>query len=886
MSTLEAIFKWTQEDLKPWQSDAVRRLLTQYELANTDKAEILAMLKESHGLGDVTKPAIKPQPLTRSHLPSLSSSTKVITLKAIEDLVNVNAIPNGSHIYFGHQGLTVIYGENGSGKSAFARVLKKACNARDTNEVILPNAFNKGSSEPASATIKFSVNNGKDDYFPWQDGTKTSEILSSICVFDSRCERIIVDENNEPTYLPYGAFVFSSLVKLLQEFKEQLTIEKSNPAKLAYPDISPDSKAGQFLIKLNHDTPSTLIEEKTTWTNDNESKLSNLRKDIAAAESTDTKNQVKRILNLKNSLDMIINHIVGIEWVLSESNAKSLEEAISRFNKLEKAADIVSKDSFLSEPLSGVGSSPWQFLYNAAREYSTQIAYPNRDFPVVDDKSLCVLCMQPLQDDGKSRMLKFKSFMEGTTKKELDNVRNLVEEMRTSIEKYTFPAKELVRSVLDELLIRNKSLANQMEEYLINMQLRQKQMVQSISDKRFNPLTPPKPISIECLVKVSFQIEEEARNLEKAAKPEELASKKVERDELQAWQLLCQRKKDILNYVSKLQIDLKFNNCIAETSTTSITKKGKDIVSAALSVDLYNSLKSELDNLDATRLPLNLKTTGVEGETRYRLELIGSFLPKATLTEILSEGERRVVALAGFLAELSLQDHKYPIIFDDPVCSLDHIYRDKIAERLVKESIKRQVIIFTHDISFLCELENNAKNISAYLTEQSIKRHQNTPGYCVDGLPWHAMAVGDRLKYLNDLLSELKDLHNVNIKEYNDKASFFYDLLRQTWETTVEEDLFNGAVRRYNYAVQTNNLISVMVETPDYVDIEHGMKKCSKECAAHSKAKSLDANLPSPKDIRSDLDSLISFRSRIRDRRKELIEVRKLALSEKQTEVG
>ena len=130
MSTLEAIFKWTQEDLKPWQSDAVRRLLTKYELDNNDKAEILAVLKESHGLEDVTKSAIKPKPLARSHLPSLPSYTKVITLKAIENLVNVNAIPNGSHLYFGHQGLTVIYGENGSGKSGFARVLKKACNAR------------------------------------------------------------------------------------------------------------------------------------------------------------------------------------------------------------------------------------------------------------------------------------------------------------------------------------------------------------------------------------------------------------------------------------------------------------------------------------------------------------------------------------------------------------------------------------------------------------------------------------------------------------------------------------------------------------------------------------------------------------------------------------
>jgi wobble nucleotide-excising tRNase len=111
-------------------------------------------------------------------------------------LKNVNAIPDGSILKFGHQGLTVVYGENGSGKSGYARVLKRACSARDTKESLLPNAFGDDAG-PASAQISVTIKDGLDQTVLWMDGQESSPLLSNICVFDSRCARVIVDENNE-----------------------------------------------------------------------------------------------------------------------------------------------------------------------------------------------------------------------------------------------------------------------------------------------------------------------------------------------------------------------------------------------------------------------------------------------------------------------------------------------------------------------------------------------------------------------------------------------------------------------------------------------------------------------------------------------------------------
>ncbi|MDP3617342.1 MAG: AAA family ATPase, partial [Rhodoferax sp.] len=63
-------------------------------------------------------------------------------------------------------------------------------------------------------------------------------------------------------------------------------------------------------------------------------------------------------------------------------------------------------------------------------------------------------------------------------------------------------------------------------------------------------------------------------------------------------------------------------------------------------------------------------------------------------------GEQRCLSIAAFFAELSTADDPSGIVFDDPVSSLDFQWRGSVAQRLVEESKRRQVIVFTHDVVF------------------------------------------------------------------------------------------------------------------------------------------------------------------------------------------
>src|ERR1700730_5139471 len=73
-------------------------------------------------------------------------------------------------------------------------------------------------------------------------------------------------------------------------------------------------------------------------------------------------------------------------------------------------------------------------------------------------------------------------------------------------------------------------------------------------------------------------------------------------------------------------------------------------------------------------------------------------------SKVLSEGEQKVLAMADFLAEARLAGITAPVIFDDPVSSLDHRRVNEVAERIASLSADNQVIVFTHDILFTTKL--------------------------------------------------------------------------------------------------------------------------------------------------------------------------------------
>ena len=802
-----------------------------------------------------------------------------ITLQRISEIQHVNAVENDSTIPFGHQGITVIYGENGSGKSSYARVLKRACRARDTKESILPNIFDSDEEGPVTAIIKIAEGATKDIELPWTDGEDSDERLASIAFFDSRCARVIVDENNEATYIPYGCEAFDGLVRLVKDVKVRLQAEKPTPMEPTGTDVSAGTDAEAFLENLNRNTKPADIDSATKWTQSHETKLTELTVRIAQSDSDKLIKEVRRLESTANRTGELAGAIATAIIGLSKDVVSQINSQFGEIKAAENAVKIAAQASLQDEPLPSGISNEWRLLYEAAKEYSSKVAYQDSGFPALGSGKLCVLCQQELVEEARNRLQRFRSFMEDNSEQTYQSAQNKLRKITDEIIALKIPNSSDYGNVLDELSAEERKAVEHTLELLEKERNRLKSVVPGDEE-----LTPGNdfPDNNRTLAELKTKLETAGANAKKDADPEALKAMVRSRDELASRKVLNHIEKEIRIYVDQKKGEFKYDQIIHGLNTRSISEKSKEIISAGLSPQLQHDLANELKGLCADHLPLAVNITGREGGARHQLTLNAA--RRAKLSDILSEGELSVVAIASFMAELGGTPVQSPIVFDDPVSSLDHQYSRLIARRLVDDAKRRQVIVFTHNIAFLVEIRNYFTEIP--LTVQTVKRFGGTPGRCMEGLPWEAMSVKDRLSVLNSMVKEISQYHGKDRVKYNKEAASVYGLLRETWEAFIEQNLLNDTVRRHDIDVRTQQLVWVEIRDEDCKTIDEGMSKCSRWMTGHDKSQTLSVNRPAPNEIRDDIRILRAFRDEINHRHKEVQKRRKTVLEPPAAELG
>jgi hypothetical protein len=204
------------------------------------------------------------------------------------------------------------------------------------------------------------------------------------------------------------------------------------------------------------------------------------------------------------------------------------------------------------------------------------------------------------------------------------------------------------------------------------------------------------------------------------------------------------------------------------------------------------------------------------------------------------------------------------------VSSLDHKWRQKVAERIVQEAALRQVVVFTHDIVFLHDLLDYAENQKI---ESFIQRvFQSSSGYGTVGneLPWKVQNTLQRLDTLIKAWSEAKQKFEAHDEEaYEKRCTDIYTELRATIERAIEEHLFNRVVVRHRDYVNTKELEKVKVMQSSDVDLLLELhNKCCDVTRAHDPSSGRNASAPIPDDVKTDIEKLDAFVRDIKQRKK------------------
>ena len=865
MTLLEDILQWT-ETLPLWQRDAARRLFQQPEgLSKDDYTELYALLKAAHNLPNPK--GLMPVPLSKTHLPSSPAGGDSAILKGMRDLKHVNCIAPQQNLTFEPSGITLIYGDNGSGKSGYARVMKRACRSRDLKQQVLPDANDPGEQGCIPEAVFDIEVNGTAKSVHWCSDADSPEELAHVAVFDCHCARVYLTSEQEVAYLPYGLDIAEALAnEVLPQLDSRLhqEIDGINTDSQPFAHLPGDTEVGQLAADLNYKTDTDKLSVLATLSDEELERINELDGILGEAKPAEKAKQLRlSAMRLKELATRIES---SIPWV-DDKAVERLKATVQESAAADQAERAVAKAMHSGEVLlPGTGEPVWKALFEAARKFSTEQAYPEKIFPNTEDGALCVLCQQPLQDAGK-RLERFEKYVQEDVAKNAAAKRRLLSTEVDSIRRaeLTVGTEGAIGEELDQLDVAASSL---IKAFDVIIEERRGKLLDAVRSNAWDSIPAIVSSPRQRLRDLAAGQYRKARDYERASDERKIAVLRKEREALVARERLSQCIDQLLALISRLRNKKALEDCEQDLETRPISMKLREFASQAVTSALKDALDEEFAALNMGHLNTKLKERNVKGRVMHQLLL--DVPTSSKVEEILSEGEQRAIALGSFMAELRLAEHSAAIVFDDPTCSLDHKRRKRIAKRLATESRKRQVIIYTHDIVFLHQLQSQCALLGLSLGLRYLEKIKDSSGIVSRALPWDHKGYKERIDCLGKKQKAFEKLpwppepHEELARE----MILQYSLLRATIERVVQDFVLNATVRRFEDYIRVDNLKQVVrLEDSDVVKICSLYRRCSDITEAHDKASVKNDPPPTAEELGRDIDALKTLIQAIKYRR-------------------
>lgn len=864
MNVLQEILEWSQG--RPmWQRDALRRLVLNGELSDEDISSLTEICKSAHGLAEQQET----DPLAKEHMPDRAAGAVPVSLVSIFHHRGVNALAEDQTLNFA-PGLTVVYGDNGAGKTGYIRILKSACRARG-QEHILGNVVCGTSPLAPVVAIKYKVGTEPEPR-EWV-GTGGDEFVSRVSVFDTQCAAVYLTEKTDVAFRPFGLDLFDRLVKACKAVRVKLEGEQrvlaSSALTVIQTQIPQGTAVAKFLANISSLTKSDAVQALACLSADEEARLALLEKSLLDLQANDPAKLIKQLTLRVGRLQTLVRHLKDVEAVLSADAVAAVFNARTEGRRKSEEAKRLREATFPEGMLAGTGSEPWKALWESARQFSQELAYPGKAFPVVEDGAHCVLCQQDLEHAAVHRLKQFEAFVASTTERELRRIRESFARLRKAFTELR-TTTEAVEETLKEIRIEHEAIADSIAAALAANESRRTAVVAALADDKDLAADSPNLISIVRETEtLAGEVEARIKTLRTSATDETRKRMTAEAQELRARKLLAPHQQTVLDDIERRKKYAACGLCIEETKTQTITQKSSAVTKTVVSQRLKQSFSDELVNLAFSHIEVELKELGGADGVFYH-KLVFTRAPGVDLPKVVSEGEQRCLSIAAFFAELSTADELSGIVFDDPVSSLDYQWRQGVARRLVQEAKTRQVIVFTHDVVFLLLLKQFAEELAIEQFDQHVRFLSKGAGVCSEELPWVALPIKKKIGYLKNGWQAADKLSRDGHQDaYEKDAKYLYGLLREAWERALEEVLLGGVVERYRPSIQTQQVAQIADITPeDCKTVETAMSKCSKWLPGHDQAAAARAPVPGPVELKADIEALDDWVAAIRNRRK------------------
>jgi hypothetical protein len=869
-----ALVAWSV-DLPDWQRDALHRIALCDALGDADRAAVRTRLFHAHGVA--VEGETDCVPLSEADLPAAGDAAEPVILCGIGPVRHVDKLADNQELKCAPVGITLNFGDNGTGKSGYSRVSKKLCVARIVDDLQC-DVFAEGPVPSAQVRFRYRLPGHQEpETGNWTDGDPRPAVLGQMMVLDTANARVYVDGRSEIMYLPREIEIVARLGALCTELATEMQHEAEPIAqRYRHPcDAGYDraTVAGRLVALLVATTALAALPAEAAlraagaWDADKEAQLAELETALAqnpAARAAALRRSERLLIALANDLDAAAS-------VLDDAAFQTLSIKLGQAVETARAAALSARDRFAADPIPQAGQGAWERMYAYARQFAAESGLRSaaEHFHVGDP---CPYCQTGLDAAASDRLRRFDEFVDSAAATDAATATAALDAAMGSIQACRVTDVAAVERSLAEYRDRSEQtaeVAQSVLDYASALIARRAALMEGVERRALAELDALPASPAATLRAEATRLATEAAALD--ALPADDGRRVARAAELRDGRRLSVELNTLLTRRAELERRLRLLRCKDALDTRGISTFASRRRRELVTPELRDRIRAEIAALDLDHIPLRFEEASEKGRNFFDMALDSR--RHVAKSRVLSEGEQRALGIACFFAEMARLPGKHGIIVDDPVSSLDHQRLRKVAARLVSEAAAgRQVIIFTHHLVFYQEILAAA---TARLPQVPVI--VNLIGKA-DGLfgiisendePWIAKKVVKRIENLRQRLAAIPANVDRNTDAYRRTAKDFYTDLRETWERLVEEILFNGVVQRFCSGVKTQSLREVVVDDDDYQVIYTAMARVS-EFSGHDMAAGRQLPLPDLADMRQDLDQIEAYQKKVRQRRRDL----------------
>lgn len=845
---LDYLWEWA-ETTGPWAKLLIKTVAVKEEglSENELKAVYDEFIQALHQKDRTTHPIKRPE---------LSFSPVELVLRSISEVKGVNRLAADQILNFSDN-ITIIYGENASGKSGYSRILKSLGFSYEKDAKVLCNVYCT-EKECQNAKIDYLLGD-KEKEFIW-DGTSASPDLQSISVFNNNCVNISLGSKRQLLVTPIGFHLFS-LVSI--ELDKLAVLHKTNIAKLKkeidwLDDLNEGTKVHSYLKGLSYESKPEELKTLALFTDEGAEKLEklaedkrNLNRELLKTKITSLNQQISELNEVKKQIDSAHENFSASAW-------GAMGEHLATIKVLRKKEQKGLKEIAAARGIEFYESGEFTNFIRAADGYLKKLS--KDDYPA-DEEEICIYCQQKLSDkDARDLLKSYRLLLRDPTQAQIKVQSKALNDLQVKLKKIdhniklhhsSFGENDEGKPIQPPFLIKFCEDIKKLKDIADLGDAKQIQDVAFAID--YTQVTTEIRKKIDS---VNDDLQSQKETLSKIEEKEKELDKKI--NELKDKKKLSQKRSEVEKILTNLKLAKLLEEVSGSFSTDPLSRKATQARKDLIVKNSRDIFKQELTSLRRSDIRVNLNFRTDKAKPVVHQAISSDY----ALRDVLSEGEQKAIALAEFLTEIQLDKSKAPVVFDDPVTSLDHKIVDEVARRLVKLSRERQVVVFTHSILFF----NSTKQLSESLRFKDLQfKYYETEtdlehtGFLHESPTLKEESFKNYKTQINNILNLPKEERK---RRETELAIEGYNKLRPAIEVFVEKEMFRGIVKRYRKNVALTSLERVKGGLIDKHKerLNDVFEKCCGYIDAHSSPDEV-TDAPTLTVLKIDFDEICQIRS-------------------------